>query len=204
MIDIYPPEPRGPPLTNEDGILRCQSMWMTGNLQFDPQCHFPTLRRTLVLLLSLVMIMWAGEPMCGTIVVEVLLAVIRGNRVKLEDLTDSEVLIEWNWTGTMIEYPGIHTYGIPLEYLRVPTFVIANGEFGIAHDGQNRPGMIPTMMIFNIDRAVLPLILTGTDGTRTATTDLGGRTKIDSGIRVDLGQIGTGDLSSVILLLLLA
>ena len=125
--------------------------------------------------------------------------------MRLEDLTDSEVSIEWTWTGTMIEYLGIHTCGTPLEYLQDPILVIANEEFGIARDGQNHQGMIPTVTILNIDRVVPLLTLTGTVGTRTMTTDLlGGRAKIVSGIRADLGQLGTGDLSSVIPLLPLA
>lgn len=83
--------------------------------------------------------------------------------------------------------------------------VIANEEFGIARGGQIHQGMIPTVTILNIDRAVPLLTPTGTVGTRTMATDLlGGRAKIVSGIRVDLGQLGTGDLSSVIPLLLLA
>jgi hypothetical protein len=141
--------------------------------------------------------------MCGITVVEALLVVLRENRMRLEGLTDLEVSIEWTWTGTMNEYLGIHTCGTPLAYPQVPMLVIANGEFGIARDGQNRRGMISTTTILNIDRAVpLPTL---TVGTRIMTIDsLGGRTKIVSGIKVDLGQIGTDDLSSVILSLLLA
>ena len=142
--------------------------------------------------------------MCGIIVVEVLSVVIRESRMILADLTDSEVSIEWTRTGTMIEFLGILTCGTPLAYLRDPMPVIANGEYGIARDGQNRRGMIPTMAILSIDRAVLPLTLMDTVGTRTTTTGFpGGRTKIVTGIRVDLGQIGSDDLLSVILLLLL-
>ena len=77
--------------------------------------------------------------------------------------------------------------------------VTANGEFGIARDGQSCRGMTLTMAILNIDRAVQLLTLRGMVGTRIMTTDLlGGRTKTVSGIKADLGQIGTGDLSSVI------
>jgi hypothetical protein len=104
----------------------------------------------------------------------------------------------------MIEYLGIHTCET-LVYHRDPTVVIANEEFGIARDGQNRRGMIPIMKIFNIDRAAPLLITTDTAGTRTITTDpQGGKAKIVNGIRAALGQIGIGDLSSVILLLPLA
>ena len=204
MIVIYLPEGHGPPLMNEDGILRHQSMWMTGNLQLDPQCRLPILRRTLVLLPSPVMIMRPGDPMYGITVVGVLLVVIQESRMRLEDLTDSEVPKEWSWTGTMIECLGIHTRGTPLAYLQDPMLVIANGEFGIVRDGQNLQGTIPIMSIRNIDRVVLFLTLMDIAGTRTMATDLlGGRTKIDNGTRVDLGQIGNGDLSSVTLPLLL-
>lgn len=113
MIVIYLPESHDPLLTNGEGILRRQSMGMTGNHQFDLLCRLPPLRRTPVLLPSLVMITWAGEPMCGITVV-VLLVILREIRMRPEDLTDSEVSIEWTWTGTMIEYPGIHTCGTPL------------------------------------------------------------------------------------------
>jgi len=141
--------------------------------------------------------------MCGIIVVEVPLVVIRENRMKFGDLTDSEVSTEWTWTGTTIEYLEIHTYGTPLAYLRDPMLVISNGEFGVARDGQNRRGTIPTMSILNIDRVVPLLTLTDMVDIRTMTTDhLGGKTRNDSGIKVALGQIGNVVLSSVILLLL--
>jgi hypothetical protein len=97
--------------------------------------------------------------MCGTTFVEVLLAVIQENRMRLGDLTDSEVSPEWTWTGTTIEYHEIHTWRTPLAYLQDPMLVIANGELGVTRDGQNRQGTIPTMSILNIDRAVPPLIL---------------------------------------------
>lgn len=157
-----------------------------------------------MLLPSPVMIMRAGEPMCGITVVEVLLAVMRENRMRLEDPTDSGVSTEWTWTVTTTECLEIHTCGPPLEYLQDPMLVIANGEFGVARDGQNRRGTIPTVSTLNIDREVPLLTLTDMVGTRTMTIDLpDGRTKIDSGIKVVLGQIGNVDLSSVILLLLL-
>ena len=204
MIDIYLSEGYGPPLTNEGGTLQHQNLWMTGNLQFGLLCHLPISRRSLVPLPLSVMITRAGERMCVITVVEALSVVLRENRMRLGDLTDLEVSIEWTWTGTMIGYLRIHTCATTLSYLRVPMLAIANGEFGIAHDGQNRRGMIPITMIPNIDRAVPFLTLTRTVGTRIMTTDLlGGRIKIDSGIKVDLGQIGIGDLSSVILPLLL-
>jgi len=199
MIIIYPPECHGPPLMNVDDIPRHQNMWMTGNLQLDLLCCLPIRRRTLVLLPSSVTTMRAREPMFGITVAEVLLVVLRGNRMRLEDLTDSEASIEWIWTGTMIECLGIRTYGTPLAYLRVPMLVTANGVCGIAHAGQTRRGMIPTMTTLNIDRVVPLLTCRDTVGTRIMTTDpLGGRTKIVSGTKVCLGRIGTGDLSSVI------
>ena len=151
----------------------------------------------------LVMIMQAGEPMCGTTAVGVPSVVIRESRMRLEDLTDSELSTEWSWTGTMIEYLGIHTCGTPLEYLQDPMFVIANEGFGIARGGKNQQEMIPIMWILHTDRAFLPLTLTDMVDTRTMTIGLpGGRTKNDNGIKVDLGQTGSDDLSSVILLLL--
>ena len=123
------------------------------------------------------------------------------SQMRLGDLTDLGGSIEWTWIDTMIEFLGIRTCET-LVYRRDPTLVIANEEFGIAHDGQNRRGMIPIMTILNIDRAALLLIITGIVGTRTIATDLqGGKTKIVNGIQADLGRIGTGDLSSVILLL---
>ena len=109
MIVSYPPEGHGPPLTNGGGILQRQSMRMTGNLQFDPPCRLQMPQRSLALLPLLVTIMQAKGPTCEITVVGVLLAVLRGNRMRLEDLTDSEVSTEWTWTGTMIEYLGIHT-----------------------------------------------------------------------------------------------
>ena len=199
MIAIYPPEGRDPPLMNVDDIPRRQSMWMTGNLQLDLLCCLPVRRRTLVLLPSSVTTMRAREPMYGITVAGVLSVVLQGNRMKLEDLTDLEASIEWIWTGTMIECLEIRTCGTPLPYLRVPMLVTANGVYGIARAGQNRRGMIPTMTILNIDRVVPLLTHRDTVGTRTMMTDpLGGRTRIVSGIKVDLGRIGTGDLSSVI------
>ena len=204
MIAIYLPEGHGPPLTKEDGVLQRQRMWMTGNPQFDLLYHLLILRRTLVLLPSPAMSTQAEEQRYGITAVEVLSATIPGSQMRLEDLTDLEESIEWTWIGTMIGYLGIHTCEA-LVYLWDPTLVIASGGFGIARDGQNRRGMIPIMTILNIDRAVPLLITTGTVGTRTIATDLqGGKTKIVNGIRVDLGQIGIGDLSSVILLLPLA
>ena len=89
------------------------------------------------------MIMQAGEPRYGTTVVGVLSVVTRESRMRLEDLTDSEASTEWSWTGTMIEYLGIHTCGTPLEYLQDPMLVIANEGFGIARGGQDRQEMIP-------------------------------------------------------------
>ena len=152
-----------------------------------------------MLLPSSVTTMWAREPMCGITVVEALLVVPRGNRVRPEGPTDSGPSIEWIWTDTMIECLGIRTCGTPLAYLRVPMLVTANGVYGIAHAGQNRQGMIPTMTILNIDRVVSLLTHRDTAATRITTTDLlDGRTKIVSGTKVDLGRIGTGDLSSVI------
>lgn len=204
MIDIRPLEGHGPPPTNEVGTPQRQSMWMTGNPQFDLLCHLPILRRTLVLLLSPVTITRAGEPIRGITVVGVLLVILRENRMRSEDPIGLEVSIEWTRTGTMIEYLGIHTCGTPLGYLRVPMLVIANGEFGIARDGQNRREMIPTMTILNIDRVVPLLTLTATVGTRIMATGLlGGRIRIVSGIKMDLGQIGTDDISNVTLPLLL-
>ena len=199
MIVIYPPEGHDPPLMNVDGIPRHQSMWMTGNLQLDPLCCLQMRRRTLVFPPSSVTTMRARELMCGITVVEALLVVLRGNRVRLEDLTDSEASIEWIWTGTMIECLGMRICGTPLAYLRVPMLVTANGVYGIAHAGQNRQGMIFTMTMLNIDRVVPLLTHRDTVGTRIMTIDLlGGRTRIVSGTKADLGQIGTGDLSSVI------
>ena len=205
MIVIHQPERRGPPLTNGGGTLRRQNMWMTGNLQFDLRlpCPLQILRRTRVLLPLPVMIMQAGEPMCGTTAVGVPSVVIRESRMRLEDLTDSEVSTEWSWTGTMIECLGIHTCGTPPGYLQDPMFVIENGGFGIARDGQNQQEMIPIMWILHIDRAVLPLTLTDMVDTRTMTIGLpDGRTRNDNGIKVDPGQTGNDDSSSVILLLL--
>lgn len=177
---------------------------MTVNLQFDLLCRFLILRTTLALLLSPVMITQAEEPRYGTTAVEVLSVPMPGSQMRLEDLTGSEESIEWTWIDTMIEYLGIHTCEA-LAYLLDPTFVIANEEFGIARDGQNPRGVIPIMTTLNIDRAAPLLITTGTVGTRTTTTDLqDGKTKTVNGIRADLGQIGIGDLSSVILLLPLA
>lgn len=197
MIATYLPERHDLPSTNGDDILRRQSMSMIGNLQFDLLCRLPIRRRSPVLLPSLVKIIRAREPMCGITAVEVLSVVLRETRMRLEDLKGSEVSIEWTWTGTMIEYPGIHTCGTPLEYLRAPILVIANGEFGIARDGQNLLGMIPTTTILNIGRAVPLLTLMGKVGTKIMTIDLGGETRIASGIKADLGQIGTDDLSNV-------
>lgn len=193
MIAIYLPEGHAPPLKSGDGIPRRQTMWMTENPQFDLRCC-RLRRRTLVLLPSLVTILRAREQTCGITVAEVLVVVVRESRVRFEDPTDSEVSIEWTWTGTMIGYLGIHTCGTPLAYLQVPMLVTANGEFGIARDGQSL-----TTMILNINRAAPLLTPRGTVGTRITTTDhLGGRTKIASGTKVDLGRKGTGDLSSVI------
>lgn len=200
MIVICLPEGHGLHLMNVDDIPQRQSMWMTGNLQLDLLCCLPIRRRTLVPLPSSVTTMRAREPMYEITVVGVLLVVLRGNRVRFEDLTDSEASIEWIWIGTMIECLGIRTCGTPPAYLRVPMLVTANGVYGIARAGQNRRGMIPTTTILNIDRVAPLLIHRDTVGTRITTTDpQGGRTKIVSGIKVDLGRIGTGDLSSVIL-----
>lgn len=158
-----------------------------------------------MLLPSPVTIIRARDPMYEITVAEALLAVLRENRVRFEGLTGSEVSIEWTWTGTMTEYLGIHTCRTPPAYLQAPMLVIANEGFGIARDGQSRRGTTPTVMILDIDRVAPPPTLTGMAGTRIITIDpLGGRTKIASGIKADLGQIGTGDLSSVIPPLLLA
>lgn len=174
---------------------------MTGNLQFDLLCRPLILRRTLAPLPSPVMITQAEEPRYGITVVEVLSVTVPGSQMRLEDLTGSEEPIGWSWIDTMTECLGIHTCET-LVYLRDPTLVIANEGFGIVRDGQNRQGTISIMTVLNIDRAVPLLITTVTVGTRTITTDLqDGKTRIVNGIRVDLGQIGIGDLSSVILLL---
>jgi hypothetical protein len=92
MIDICLQEDHGPPLTKEDGVLRRQRMWMTGNLQFDLLYHLLTPRRALVLLPSPVMITRTEEPTYGITVAEVL---IPGSRMRLEDPTGSEESIEW-------------------------------------------------------------------------------------------------------------
>lgn len=141
--------------------------------------------------------------MYGITVAEAVPVVLRGNQMRPKDLTDLEELIEWTRIGTMIEYLGIHTCETLLVYLRHSKLVIASEEFGIARGGKIRRGMTPTMTILNIVRALPFLTLTGTAGTRTITTDpQGGTTKIN-GVRVDLGQTETDDLSSVIPALLL-
>lgn len=203
MIAKCPLEAHGPPPTKEGGIPQRQRMRMTGNFLFDLLYHPLMLRIILALLPSPVMITSEGVPMCGITVVGALSITIRGSQMALLDLKDSEVSIEWTWIGTMSECLAMYTHGTLLAYPRDRTPVIANEGFGIVRDGRSQ-GVIPIMTILDIDRVVSLPTPMAMVGTRSMTTDLrDGTTKIISGVQTDLGQTGTGDLSSVTLLLFL-